>query len=86
MGKHALVLVRVEACEREGLLGPVVYIDLVQYDERHSPDVTNITMGLGAWLYRLTAGAVMACALHGRTTLVDASSTLLSSIAQCLGT
>jgi tetratricopeptide (TPR) repeat protein len=31
--QRALVLVRVEACEPEGLLGPVVYIDLVGLDE-----------------------------------------------------
>jgi tetratricopeptide (TPR) repeat protein len=31
--QHALVLVRVEPCEPEGLLGPVVYIDLVGLDE-----------------------------------------------------
>jgi tetratricopeptide (TPR) repeat protein len=31
--QHALVLVRVEPCDPEGLLGPVVYIDLVGLDE-----------------------------------------------------
>jgi tetratricopeptide (TPR) repeat protein len=31
--QHALVLVRVEPCEPAGLLGPVVYIDLVGLDE-----------------------------------------------------
>jgi len=31
--QRALVLVRVEACEPEGLLGPVVYVDLVGLDE-----------------------------------------------------
>jgi hypothetical protein len=31
--QHALVLVRVEPCEPEGLLRPVVYIDLVGLDE-----------------------------------------------------
>jgi hypothetical protein len=31
--QHALVLVRVDLCEPEGLLGPVVYIDLVGLDE-----------------------------------------------------
>jgi hypothetical protein len=31
--ERALVLVRVEACEPEGLLGPVVYVDLVGLDE-----------------------------------------------------
>jgi hypothetical protein len=31
--QHALVLVRVEPCEPEGLLGPVVHIDLVGLDE-----------------------------------------------------
>jgi tetratricopeptide (TPR) repeat protein len=32
-GQRALVLVRVERCEPEGLLGPVVYVDLVGLDE-----------------------------------------------------
>jgi tetratricopeptide (TPR) repeat protein len=31
--QRALVLVRVESCEPEGLLGPVVYVDLVGLDE-----------------------------------------------------
>jgi hypothetical protein len=31
--RRALVLVRVEPCEPEGLLGPVVYVDLVGLDE-----------------------------------------------------
>jgi hypothetical protein len=36
-GEHrALVLVRVEPCEPEGLLGPVVYIDLVGLDEANA--------------------------------------------------
>jgi hypothetical protein len=31
--QRSLVLVRVEPCEPEGLLGPVVYVDLVGLDE-----------------------------------------------------
>jgi tetratricopeptide (TPR) repeat protein len=36
--QRALVLVRVEPCEPEGLLGPVVYVDLVGLDEAAARD------------------------------------------------
>jgi hypothetical protein len=50
--QRALVLVRVEACEPEGLLRPIVYIDLVGLDEasartRLREELAAVVLGSG---------------------------------------
>jgi hypothetical protein len=56
--QRALVLVRVEPCEPEGLLGPVVYIDLVGLDEASA---------------RARLCEELAAAIHGQRVQPDAS-------------
>ena len=47
--QRSLVLVRVEPCEPEGLLRPVVYIDLVGLDEASARERQRLQTGIGAF-------------------------------------